>query len=207
MKFAQPTLILAACLTASSQASLFTPGFVTDFDPPASPNNDTRAGADAIGALALVGSELPTAGGNGALTNGDADWYLLTLDDTSLEYILTVTTAPLTPFAADPDTTLGLFGTTSPGDSLIFPPIVTDDDSGFGVGSAFQLTVTPGDYYVTVSGKGDLDFDGTLDTGAGDHTESGRYTIQVTVEPVPEPASVALAAIGSLVIFSRRRKN
>lgn len=206
MKFAQPTLILAACLTASSQAALFTPGLVTDYDPPASPNNDTRAGADAIGALVLADSALPTTGGNGWLTSGDADWYLLELEDTSPEFLLTVTTTPLVFLAADPDTTLGLFGTTG-GGSLIFPPIVTDDDSGFGVGSAFQLTVTPGDYYITVSGKGDMDFDGKLDTGAGDHTEHGQYSIQVIVEPVPEPASAALAAIGSIVIFSRRRKN
>ena len=93
-----------------------------------------------------------------------------------------------------PDTFVGIFD--AAGQQL-------DTEFDLSAGSLFDFSVpADGDYFVGVTGTVDDFFEGS-------HSETGPYKLMISLFPVPEPASTALAgaAVASLHLLAcfRRR--
>lgn len=144
---------------------------------------------------------------DGSLGSGDVDYYsFLAVPG---DYI-TAAIYDLDPETPDADRNDGneqpadvagdfdsLLGVISPGGAIFD----FDDDGGLGTSrlSAIHFTVTtPGIWSLAVSGFGDADFNGT------GHSENHDYKLVVGVNPIPEPASLGLLALGALAFIRRR---
>jgi hypothetical protein len=111
--------------------------------------------------------------------------------------LMTIATFPVgdpgdpDPFA--PDTYVGIFDAAG-------QPLDTEIDNS--AGSLMEFSVpADGDYFVGVTGTVDDFFE-------GDHSETGPYKLMISLFPVPEPASTALAgaAVASLHLVARFRR-
>ncbi|MEM1166444.1 MAG: PPC domain-containing protein [Planctomycetota bacterium] len=165
-------------------------------------------------------AEIPIVGEIGALafpitldtTGSDVDFFKLNLRRDQVIVISTGTN--FGPFVDSPDTTLALL------DSEGQLVAGVNDNSGSNnqadaLGSLVQATITEtGEYFLVVSGSGDLDFDGLIDPAPGDltnqaaagHGETGLYLLSVSFLTIPSPGAAALALMaGALAATSRAR--
>ena len=133
----------------------------------------------------------PTAGVaiDGSLNPGDVDYFSFNLAAGDLVGLSTYDFSGNTSSALD--TMIGVFG---PGGAFFD----FDDDDGIGFLSMYQFQVpTSGTWAFAVTGFGDGDFNGS------DHTEEGDYKLGFVINPIPEPATLSLLALGALAL--RRR--
>ncbi|MBX3357932.1 MAG: PEP-CTERM sorting domain-containing protein [Phycisphaeraceae bacterium] len=181
-------LVCAAAIAGASGAAFAQP--ILESEP-----NNTMATANAI-----VASQYPTGAFafDGAISPGDVDWITFTLP---IETIINASTFGR-PNSLSGDSQIILVG---PGSTIV----AFDDDSGLGLFSAFEATVSAGTYFLGVTGFDDLDLglSGTnpprIPTGA--HQESFEYKLVVGFNPVPAPGSLALLGAGGAMLLRRRR--
>ena len=140
------------------------------------PNNDTLGTAGtSIGPPAGTGFDADS--GTFALTTGDLDFVGLA----SLESgdVVTAITTPLEDeFLETPDTVMALQD--SQGTVLVEGTfgVDNDDESSRGLGALIRFVVpSSDDYYIVVSGAGDVDY-------SGDHGETGSYILTLSVAEV-----------------------
>ena len=124
--------------------------------------------------------------------------------------MVTAITTPLGVVFNEPDTYLAFIDPT--GTSVLESSDDEGDDPGDEYGSALRYQVdTAGTYYLAVAGyttgaQSTFNVEDiesyTPNTGS---TETGRYSLLVGVNPVPEPASVAALGIGALALVRRRK--
>jgi len=165
--------------------------------------NDTQQTADPIvrGPVVWADAGVMTLGEDG----GDVDFFSIRLEEGE---IIMAATTPLTELFTEPDTILGLFdkdgfllalnddaGSSNPGD---------DEDSR---GSKIEYQAPESaTYYIGVTGYDDFDFDGMADESDNStpHIEVGMYGLTTSIF-VPEPATFALLALGTMVLVRRKR--
>lgn len=153
------------------------------------PTNDVQSGADTVvfnGGSAVFNANLVSG------QTGDVDWFTFNAPANS---IITIVIIPLDIPLQAPDTILGLFN--AGGTQLAF-----NDDGGFpsNLGSFIAYETTNADaFWFAVSGLGDAaNFDGS-------HSQSGLYSVKVSVVPIPTPGAIALAGLAGLAATRRRR--
>lgn len=123
---------------------------------------------------------------DGTLTPGDVDYITITIPDA---IALTALTVSVPPDFASVDTILGVFDS-------VGTLIASDDDSGPGDFSFLEVQLTPGTYYLGITGAPDTLF-------TGDHSVTGGYKLIVGFNVIPAPGALALLGIGAL---ARRRR-
>lgn len=156
-------------------------------------DNNSLATANDLGSFGSPGGSITV---DGALSEGDVDWFAFSLDNTA-------TLSFFAGFAAGgADGILQIVD--AGGDVLAF-----DDDNGIGFMPAVQLeNLAAGDYFVGFSGFGDV-FSDSVDTdeladGLG-HSEDFGYKLTIGFTIIPAPGAMALLGMGGLVIARRRR--
>jgi PEP-CTERM motif-containing protein len=160
--------------------------------------NDTQETADPIERGPVVWADAGVM--HLADGGGDVDFFSIPLEEGE---ILMAATTPLTELFTVPDTILGLFD--DQGTLLVSNDDAGNDDES--LGSKIEYLVTESDtFYIGVTGYDDFDFDGLADypDNSIPHTEVGAYGLTVSIF-VPEPATLALLALGSMVLFRRKR--
>jgi len=125
---------------------------------------------------------------DGSLTAGDIDFITLTLPDA---VALTALTVSVPPGFADVDTRLGVFNSA-------FALIGSDDNSGPGSFSFLEVQLTPGTYYIAITGGTDVGF-------TGSHTVSGSYKLIVGFNIIPAPGALAMMGVAGAIGKRRRR--
>lgn len=89
--------------------------------------------------------------------------------------------------------------------------IAADDNSGLDNFPSLQTILTPGTYFLAVTGANDLGFPGPLSFPDGrnpdqsPHLESFNYKLVLALSPIPAPSAAALLALGGLAAARRRR--
>ncbi|MFO0840424.1 MAG: pre-peptidase C-terminal domain-containing protein [Phycisphaerae bacterium] len=125
----------------------------------------------------------------------DVDYVSINLNAGEIFTVITTPIANL-PLFNDPDTMMQLLD--SGGAEVAF----NDDANGLGSAIRYQVAAS-GTYYVGVTGFGDRNFDGQLDSNpANGHGESGPYVLTMSI--VPEPSSLALLLLGGISALGRR---
>ena len=188
---AQSLPVIMVVVLAVSAPSAFSA--ITEVEP-----NNSIATADLIpdgGANPWADVGLVALGVGGA----DVDFFKIWLDQ---DEVLTAITTPLAVLFTDPDTVMALYKADG-------TQLVLDDDSANSGGSKGSAVMYEAPlsafFYIAVSGSGDNDFDGKLDTdGVTPHGEVGGYLLTVSV--VPEPATLSLLALGGLAMLRRRKR-
>jgi len=182
MKYTIVTAAFAVIATAASA------GIFNEIE-----DNNSIGMANHLGSFDTPGGSIAI---DGALSEGDVDWFSFTLDNTaSLSFF-----AGFASGGAD-----GIMQIVDDGGDVI----AFDDDSGVGFMPAIQLeSLSAGTYYIGFSGFGDVD-SGSVDSdeladGVG-HDEDFGYKISVGFTIVPAPGATALLSMGGLMIVRRRR--
>jgi hypothetical protein len=126
---------------------------------------------------------------DGAVPPGDVDYFSV---DLAAGDIITAATYDFDPTGSGgSDTVLGLF---RPDGSLM----ASSDDDGPGFLSAlYRQADASGRWRVAVSGFPDFSF-------VGEHGEDIRYKLVLGFNPIPEPATLSLLALGALAVLRRR---
>jgi uncharacterized protein (TIGR03382 family) len=125
---------------------------------------------------------------DGFLEPGDLDFISITVPDA---IALTALTVSIPPDFTSVDTIIGIFDS---GGTLID----SDDDEGPGDFSFIEVQLTPGTYYIGITGSPDSDF-----TGA--HEVTGGYKLIVGFNIIPAPGALALLGLAGLAGRRRRR--
>jgi len=153
------------------------------------PANDVQSGADTVvlnGGSAVFMANLISG------QTGDVDWFTF---DAPANSIIVIAIIPLDVPLQSPNTILGLFD--AGGNLLEF-----SDDASFpnNLGSFIAYETTGADtYWFAVSGMGDAaNFNGS-------HSQTGLYTVKISVVPIPTPGAIALAGLAGLAATRRRR--
>ena len=146
---------------------------------------------ETIGQANLITRGSPSWSDVGVLTldsTNDVDFFAINLNAGET---FTAITTPMSIMFTAPDTLMALF--LSDGTQLVF-----DDNLGSGLGSAIQFAASQtGVYYLGVTGAGDPEFDGSHSTGI--------YSLTLSIVELPEPATVALVALGVLGLVRKPR--
>jgi uncharacterized protein (TIGR03382 family) len=100
-------------------------------------------------------------------------------------------TVSIPPDFTSVDTVIGIFD--SGGVLLDF-----DDNEGPGDFSFIEIQLTPGTYYIGITGAPDFAF-------TGSHTVTGGYKLIVGFNIIPAPGALALLGVAGLVGRRRRR--
>jgi hypothetical protein len=135
----------------------------------------------------------------GYLDSGDVDWYAFTVADDAY-----IGAAAFDPLGAGADAQFQLIDT-------LGTIIDWDDDSGVGLMPSLDANIPAGTYLLGVSAYADVTsstgltelFDG-IDNFTGGPTDANfTYKVSIIANVVPEPSSLALLALGGLLM--RRR--
>lgn len=178
----------------------------------------------------VAGATYTSIAGATTATNAlyDSDMYEITTA-VPATYTFSTNSGTFTPGINNFDTQLALFNSSGVG-------IATDDDTSSGELSTLVLTLTPGNYYLLLSGSGRYAVDSTgalifpnytdgktdpsvqqtatsalaIAAYTGSTNEGGKYniTISFAVAPVPEPGTYALILTGvaGLAFLGRLRR-
>lgn len=156
-------------------------------------DNNSLATANDLGSFGIPGGSIVI---DGALSEGDVDWFAFTLEDTATLSLF----AGFAPGGAD-----GILQIVDAGGDVIG----FDDDNGVGFMPALQIeNLAAGDYFMGFSGFGDVGAD-SVDTdeladGLG-HSQDFVYKLTMGFTIVPAPGAMALMGMGGLVMARRRR--
>jgi hypothetical protein len=187
-------------LSLAALAAVATPALaqVVESEPNNTPAFATPLGSF-TGADAVIATGFITPGDIAMDLPGDVDFYSFTID---FEAHFFATLFGL----GDPDADgqLALLD----GVSIL----AADDNSGLDNFPALQLTLSPGTYFLAVTGANDLGFPGGTSFPDGrepdqtPHTEDFAYKLMVGFSVVPAPSAAALLGLGGLAAARRRRR-
>ena len=172
--------IVVGAVALAVSTSAVQAGAITEIEP-----NDSIATAQFINPANYPANAFAF---DGFLSPGDVDYITFTVPDA---IALTALTVSIPPDFANVDTMLGIFNS-------VGVLLDSDDDEGPGDFSFLEVQLTPGTYYIAVSGSGDVDF-------TGDHNVEGGYKLIVGFNVIPAPG--ALALLGVAALLRRRRRS
>lgn len=188
------TLLPLAALAAAATPAL---AQVTESEP-----NNTPAFANFLGTFngadAVIAEGLITPGDVAMDLPGDVDFYSFTI---SFEAHVFASVFGI----GDPDADGQLALLDGAG------VLIADDDSGLDNFPSLQFTLSPGTYFLAVTGSNDLGFPAGTSFPDGrnpdqtPHLENFDYKLVVGFSVVPAPSAAALLGLGGMLAARRRR--